>query len=113
MTQEDSCKLPPAVATVPRTTGAKPPGDPAVLSMLTGNATLMAWLVFLGLGGAFLTSYSAQIHYFPVLDWKESFSYLAAMMILGGGVAVVYSLLLFFPGVIWSEFLISDSELEE
>jgi hypothetical protein len=90
-----------------------PEARPAILDMLNGNPTLMAWLVFLGLGGAFLTSYYAHIHYFPVLDWKESFSYLAAILILGGGVAVVYGLLLYFPGVIWSEFLIYDTELQD
>jgi hypothetical protein len=82
-----------------------------VLGVLTSNATLMAWLVLLGFGGALLTFYYNQIHYFPELKWEESFTYLIAISLLGGFVAAIYSFLLYFPGVIWSELLIFDTEL--
>jgi hypothetical protein len=85
--------------------------SPEILKVLTGNPSLMAWLVFLGFGGALLTFYYTHIHYFPEIEWKESFTYLAALSLLGGGAALTYSLLLFIPGVIWSEFLIFDTEL--
>lgn len=81
--------------------------------IVTANATLIAWLVFLGFGSAFLAFFYSHIHYFPELKWQESFSYLAAASIFGGGVVAVYSLLLFVPGWIWSEFLIFDAELVE
>ncbi len=81
-------------------------------SFLTANATLVSWLIFLGFGSAVLTSYYAHIHYLPELKWEESFSYLAAVTVLGGGIVAVYALLLYLPGWIWSEFLIFDSELQ-
>ncbi len=84
---------------------------PALLAALSANATLVAWLVFLGFGGSLLTLYYVQIRYFPDLEWKDSLAYLAAMSVLGGGIVNVYALLLFFPGVIWSEFLIFDRDL--
>jgi hypothetical protein len=74
---------------------------------------VVSWLVFLGFGSAFLAFYYSHIHYFPELKWEESFSYLAAVTVLGGGVVAIYCLLLFVPGWIWSEFLIFDSELQE
>jgi hypothetical protein len=81
--------------------------------LLTGNASLLAWLMILGFGGALLVLYYSHIHYFPELEWKESLTYLIALSLLGGTVAVLYGLLLFVPGVIWSEFLKHDSELED
>jgi hypothetical protein len=83
-----------------------------IAGILTSNASLLAWLLFLGFGGAFLALYYANIHYLPDLEWDQSFSYLAAMSILGGGITLIYGSLLFFPGVIWSEFLIFDTELQ-
>ncbi len=80
---------------------------------LTTNATLVAWLIFLGFGSAFLAFYYSKIHYFPELKWEESFSYLAAISVLGGGIVAIYGLLLFVPGWIWSEFLIFDAQLEQ
>jgi hypothetical protein len=60
-----------------------------------------------------LVLYHFNIHYLPELEWRESLTYLVALSLLGGLVAILYSLLLFFPGLIWSEFLIHDSELEK
>ena len=85
----------------------------AFSSVITANASLVVWLVFLGFGGALLIFYYSHIHYFPDLEWNKSLTYLAAMSLLGGTIAILYSLLLFFPGVIWSEFLIHDSGLED
>src|SRR4029077_11920699 len=82
------------------------------VGFLATNATLVAWLVFLGFGSAFLALFYSRIHYFPEIKWEESFSYLAAVSVLGGGVVAIYGLLLFVPGWIWSEFLIFDTELE-
>jgi hypothetical protein len=86
-------------------------GDSPIFKLLTANASLVAWLVFLGFGGALLTFYYMQIGYFPEIAWKDSFTYLAAISLLGGGVVVAYGLLVFIPGVIWSEFLIFDTAL--
>jgi hypothetical protein len=86
-------------------------GESSLANFLTANAALVAWMVFLGFGGAILALYYYHIGYFPELEWKESFSYLIAMSILGGGIVAIYGLLLYFPGLIWSEFLIFDSEL--
>jgi hypothetical protein len=113
MFHEEIRQVPVHLEAATHRTEVAPEPRPRALDLLSGQATLLAWLLFLGLGAAFLTSYYAHIHYFPVLDWQESFSYLAAVLVLGGGVAVIYSLLLYFPGVIWSEFLISDTELED
>src|SRR3954463_15106333 len=84
-----------------------------LVTFATANATLIAWLLFLGFGSAFLAFYYSHIHYFPELEWQESFSYLAAASVLGGGLVAVYGLLLFIPGWIWSEFLIFDATLLE
>jgi len=88
-------------------------GAQAFSSVITANASLVVWLVFLGFGGALLIFYYSHIHYFPDLEWNKSLTYLAAMSLMGGAIAILYSLLLFFPGVIWSEFLIHDSGLED
>ncbi len=85
--------------------------EPSLGSFAAANATLIAWLVFLGFGSAFLAFYYSHVHYFPELEWEDAFSYLAAISILGGGIVVVYGLLLFVPGWIWSEFLIFDDQL--
>jgi len=81
-------------------------------SLLTTQATLVAWLIFLGFGSAVLASYYVHIHYLPEFKWQESFAYLMAVTVLGGGLVAVYVLLLYLPGWIWSEFLIFDSELQ-
>lgn len=93
---------------------SRPKVPDAPLEGLSGaNATLMAWILFLGFGSAFLTFFYSKIHYFPELRWQDSFSYLAAISILGGGIVAIYGLLLFVPGWIWSEFLIFDTELQQ
>jgi hypothetical protein len=91
-------------------TSKKSQGGP-LAGLLAANATLVAWLVFLGFGSAFLAFFYSHIHYFPELKWEESFTYLAAISIFGGGIVAIYGLLLFVPGWIWSEFLIFDTEL--
>jgi len=68
--------------------------------------------VFLAFGGALLTFYYAQIHYFPEISWQDSFTFLAAISLLGGGAALTYSLLVFIPGIVWSELLIFDTKLK-
>jgi heme/copper-type cytochrome/quinol oxidase subunit 4 len=76
------------------------------------NATLLVWLVFLAFGGSLLVSHYSRIHYLPIVGLDDSLSFLFAMSLIGGGVALLYGFLLFFPGVIWSEFLIFDSYLK-
>lgn len=85
--------------------------EESLYGLASTNATLIAWLIFLGFGSAFLAFYYSHIHYFTEIEWEKSFSYLAATSILGGGFVAVYGLLLFVPGWIWSEFLIFDTEL--
>lgn len=81
--------------------------------LLSANATLAAWLVFVGFGGLFLTFYYAQIEYFPELEWEQSFTYLAAISLIGGGITTLYGLLLLIPGFLWSELLIHDTVLRQ
>jgi hypothetical protein len=88
-------------------------GSASIFKLAAANLTLTAWLVFLGFGGALLTFYYMQISYFPEIAWQDSFTYLAAISLLGGGAVVTYGLLVFIPGVIWSEFLIFDTALRE
>lgn len=81
--------------------------------VFSANGSVVVWLVFLAFGGALLSFYHSKIQYFPVLKWEDSLTYLAALSLLGGGVAVIYGLLLFLPGTMWCEFLIHDTELED
>ena len=76
------------------------------------NATLLVWLVFLAFGGGLLVSHYSRIHYLPIVGLDDALSFLFAVSLIGGGVALLYGFLLFFPGVIWSEFLIFDSYLK-
>jgi hypothetical protein len=73
----------------------------------------VAWLIFLGFGSAVLTLYYCHIHYFPEVRWEETFTYLAAVTVIGGIIVAIYALLLYIPGWIWSEFLIFDTELHQ
>lgn len=86
-------------------------GEKPLVTFATANATLIVWVVFLGFGSTFLAFYYSHIHYFPELEWEQSFSYLAATSVFGGGLVAVYGLLLYVPGWIWSEFLIFDAKL--
>jgi len=84
----------------------------AMAALLTANNLGVAWSLCLGFGGAIIILYFRANHFFPEFDWKESFSYLAALSFLGGIIAVLYGLLLFVPGLIWSESLLHDFYLE-
>ena len=79
-----------------------------VKGLLKTNTTLLAWLVFLGLGGGLLTLYYAQIGYLPDVEWKSSIIYLAVASVIGGGIGLVFVISLLLPGLIWADFLISD-----
>ncbi len=81
-------------------------------SLLTTNATLVVWLLFLGFGGALMSLYYRRLHFFPDLEWHQALTFLVAFSILGGGFVVIYSLLLYIPGLMWSEFLIFDTEFQ-
>jgi hypothetical protein len=67
--------------------------------------------VFLAFGGAMLVLHYARVGYLPEIRWENSLSYLFALSLIGGGLTLLYGLLLFFPGVIWSEFLVFDAHL--
>jgi hypothetical protein len=72
---------------------------------------LFVWLVFLALGGGILALYYAQIGYFPNIEWHSLLLYLAAATILGASLGILFSLLLFLPGCIWAELILSDLPL--
>ena len=72
------------------------------------NATLMAWLLFLCFGGSLLSLYYAHIGYLPEFEWKSALIYLGIASIIGGAVALLLSLSLLIPGLIWDVFLICD-----
>ena len=76
------------------------------------EAGLALWLILFVLGGGLLALYYADLHYFPEFAWQDALTYLALMAIIGGGLIVAYSLLLFVPGTIWSEVLVFDQDLK-
>ncbi len=77
------------------------------------DASVVLWLMLFVFGGGLLALYYAGVGYFPEVSWQDSLTYLALMTIIGGSLLVAYSFLLFVPGVIWSEFLICDDQLQE
>jgi hypothetical protein len=81
--------------------------------ILKANTALFAWLAFLAIGGGFLALYYARIGYMPDIDWHSSLTYIAAASFIGGGIGILFSLSLFLPGYMWSEFLICDKVIGE
>ncbi|HEX4963050.1 MAG TPA: hypothetical protein VF173_19625 [Thermoanaerobaculia bacterium] len=77
------------------------------------NLGLLSWMVLLFFGGSLLGIYYASIGYFPEIDWQASLSYLFAMSAIGLIMLVIYGLLLFVPGWIWSEALVHHYLMEE
>jgi|GEM_PF-913981 len=75
------------------------------------NTTLLVWLVFLTLGGSVLALYYADIRYLPEIEWTSTLIYIAIASMIGGVVAVVLSLSLLIPGLIWNVFLVCDDTL--
>lgn len=74
--------------------------------------TLVAWLIFLTLGGGVLLLYYARLNYLPEVEWDKSLVYVALATLIGGTVALLMGLSLFVPGYIWSEFLTYDERLK-
>jgi len=89
--------------------------NPSVASENPGGLKIdqgiFVWLIFLALGGGILALYYAQIGYLPDIEWHSLLLYLAAATILGASLGILFSLLLFLPGCIWAELIISDSPL--
>jgi hypothetical protein len=85
------------------------PGDTVAEPFKSHASPLIA--VFLAFGGALLVLHYARVGYLPEIRWENSLSYLFALSLIGGGLTLLYGLLLFFPGVIWSEFLVFDAHL--
>jgi hypothetical protein len=77
------------------------------------NTSVALWLVLFVFGGGLLALYYAGIGYFPEVTWQHALTFMALMTIIGGGLLVAYSFLLFVPGAIWSEFLIFDKQLHQ
>lgn len=71
------------------------------------------WLILFVLGGGLLALYYAGIGYFPEVSWEGALTLMALMTIIGGSLLVAYSVLLFVPGAIWSEFLIFQRQLSQ
>lgn len=76
------------------------------------DATLIAWLAFLALGGGILALYYARIQYLPDIEWSSSIVYLAVAFLTGGVVGLILALSLLIPGYIWSAFLVFDENLK-
>jgi hypothetical protein len=77
----------------------------------SATLSILLWLILLAFGGGLMAMYYAKIGYLPEVTWDDALTYLGVLSILGGGVVLAYSLLVFFPGLIWSEFMVSDREL--
>jgi hypothetical protein len=78
-----------------------------------GDLPLLLWVILFGFGGGLLSLYYASIGYFPDIEWQESLVYLGSLTLVGFFLFLVYGLLLFLPGWIWSEFLLTDSHLKK
>jgi hypothetical protein len=76
------------------------------------DTTVLAGLVFLGLGGGVISFYYSHIRYLPDIEWSQSIVHLATATLIGGGLAILLALSLFLPGCIWSYFLLRDKYLE-
>ncbi len=76
-------------------------------------ATLGLWAYLIVFGGGCLALYYQRIHYIPELHWEDALSELFVLSILGGCVWILFGLLLFLPGAIWSRELIWDNTLRD
>jgi hypothetical protein len=74
--------------------------------------TLAVWLVFFAVGGGILALYYARIGYLPEMEWKAALVYLFVGSMVGGTVGLLLTISVFIPGVIWSEFIIFDPDLD-
>jgi hypothetical protein len=74
------------------------------------GAGLVAWLVFLAIGGGVLAQYYAEIRYMPDMEWHSALTYIAAATFIGAGMTALFYLSVFLPGFIWSQFLICAPE---
>ncbi|HET6974570.1 MAG TPA: hypothetical protein VFH96_11125 [Pyrinomonadaceae bacterium] len=81
--------------------------------ILGDNTPLVIWLVFFAIGGGILALYYAQIGYLPDIEWKAALIYLFVGSMVGGAVGLLLTISLFFPGVIWAEFIIFDVGLSK
>ncbi|MGH9765395.1 MAG: hypothetical protein ACREAC_31565, partial [Blastocatellia bacterium] len=81
--------------------------------LLKGGAALIAWLLFLVIGGGVLAQYYATIHYIPEIDWHVLLTYIAVATLIGGGLTCILSLAVFLPGYIWNQFLIRNRCLRD
>lgn len=96
------------------TKSSEAPQEPANASQIPKlDAGVALWLMLFVFGGGLLALYYAGVGYFPEVSWQDALTYLALMTIIGGSLLVAYSFLLFVPGVIWSQFLICDSQLKQ
>lgn len=73
----------------------------------------LGWLVLFGIGGLILSLYYANIGYFPQIEWKESLVYLGVMAMTGFFLMLLFSLLLYYPGVLWCKFLFCEPSLKK
>ena len=84
----------------------------AIDKLLIANTTLAVWLVFFAVGGGILALYYARIGYLPEMEWKAALVYLFVGSMVGGTVGLLLTISVFMPGVIWSEFIIFDPDLD-
>lgn len=90
------------------------PGKPTAIEFLAKfDTTVLAGLVFLGLGGGIISFYYSHIRYLPDIEWSQSIVHLATATLIGGGFAILLALSLFVPGCIWSALLLRDERLRE
>jgi putative Mn2+ efflux pump MntP len=90
------------------------PDKPTAIEFLAKfDTTVLAGLVFLGLGGAIISFYYSHIRYLPDIEWSQSIVHLATATLIGGGFATLFGLSLFLPGCMWSAFLLRDEKLTD
>lgn len=106
-----------AVAPIRPAEGARqafPPSTAKAQESALGNMdiSLLLWLILLGFGGGLFALYYSTIGYIPDIKWEDSVVYVGALTIAGAFLFALYFLLLFIPGWIWSEFLITKGKME-
>lgn len=80
--------------------------------LLEANATLAVWLVFFAIGGGILALYYSRIGYLPDMEWKSALIYLFIGSLVGSVLGLLLTMSVFFPGFIWSAFIVFDPGLD-
>lgn len=94
-------------------TAQNQPQSSETSKLVKANATLVVWIVFLAIGGGILALYYARVGYLPEIEWNAVLIYLFVGTMVGGTLGLLLTMSVFLPGLIWSEFIISDRNIEK